>query len=135
VFDSKLFGGRCGGGFGGVELRGELRTGDDFGGVGVGGFVDLDAEDVAGAEHIAGEEDDFLVGREADVGLETVVVVGHVDEVLGVEYSGLPEGRFVECSFSGDLFGVEELDPFAVGRFGYLAGVAAVAGRPGVCRC
>jgi hypothetical protein len=43
-----------------VSLR-TLRMSASF-----GGFFDFDAEDVAGAEHVAGKEDERLVGREVD---------------------------------------------------------------------
>jgi hypothetical protein len=81
-----------GSGFGGVDFFAQLWGGYDVGSWRVDGFLDLDAEDVAGAEHVAGEDDHAFVGGEADVGFEAVVVVGHVDEVLGVEDAGLPEG-------------------------------------------
>ena len=72
----------------------------------------------------------FLSGREADVGFGAVVVVRHVDEVLGLEDSGLPEGGFVERALRvADHVRVEELDPLAVRCVGDLAGVAAVAGE------
>ena len=115
----------------GLNLR--ARSGGGFGLRRLGGFDgfgDFDAEDVTGAEHVAGEEDVFFVGGEADVGFGAVVVVGHVDEVLGFEDAGLAEVGAVEGAFAlRDHLGVEELDPFAVGGLGYLAGVAAVAGE------
>ena len=43
--------------FGGVELAGEVWGRDDVGGGWAVGFFDFDTEDVAGAEHVAGEED------------------------------------------------------------------------------
>ena len=54
----------------------------------------------------------------------------HVHQVLGGEVAGLEEVRVIE-GVAGDLDVVwmEELDPFAVGRFGDLAGIAAVAGE------
>ena len=56
--------------------------------------------------------------------------MGHVDEALGFEDAGLPEGGAVERAFAeGDHVRVEELDPFAVRGFGDLAGIAAVAGE------
>src|SRR5260370_5436660 len=114
----------------GVEFACEVGGGDDFSGGWVVGLFDFDAEDVAGAEHVAGEEDEGLVGREADVGLLAIVVVGHVDETLGLEDAGLPEAGFVEGAVAGgEHVRVEELDPFAVGGFGDLAGIAAVAGE------
>ena len=93
-------------------------------------LADFYAEDVAGAEHVAGEEDHGFVGGEADVGLLFVVVMGHVDEALGLEDSGLEEVGFVEGAFGvAGGGGAEEVDPLAVGGFGYLAGIAAVAGE------
>jgi hypothetical protein len=42
----------------------------------------------------------------------------------------LPEGGFVECAVAGgEHVEVEEFDPFAVGRFGNLTGIPAVAGE------
>jgi hypothetical protein len=87
------------------------------------------AEYVTCSEHIAREKDVLFVGAEADVGFGAVVVVGHVDEVFGLEDAGLPEGGLVEGALGGEHVWVEELDPFAVGRLGYLAGIAAVAGE------
>ena len=47
-----------------------------------------------------------------------------------MEDAGLPEGGFVERAFAdGEHVRVEELDPFAVGGLGDLAGIAAVAGE------
>ena len=66
-------------GFDWVVLAGEVWSGDNVGGWWVVGFFDFDAEDVARTEHIAGEEDERLVGGEADVGLFAIVVMGHVD--------------------------------------------------------
>src|ERR1700679_1582501 len=100
----------------------------------VGGWVvslrDFGTEDVAGAEHVAGKDDEFLVGREAHVGFLAVVVVGHIDQALGVEDSGLPEvGGVQRAGVALDQLGMEELDPLAVGGAGHLAGIAAVAGE------
>src|ERR1700738_1229613 len=97
---SWLFGSGGGGWLGGVELCRQLRCGLEFGGFRVDGFVDFYRDDVAGAEHVGGEDDELFVGREADVGLEAVVVVGHVDEVFGVEDAGLPEVGIVERAFA-----------------------------------
>src|SRR5882757_388169 len=114
----------------GVELACEVGRGDYVGGGWVVGFFDFDAEDVAGAEHVAGEEDERLVGREADVWFLAIVVMGHVDETLGLEDAGLPEGGLVECTVAGgEHVWVEEFDPFSVGGFGDLTGIAAVAGE------
>ncbi len=79
------------GGSVGLNLRARSGVDDDVGGGRILGFLHFDAEDVAGAEHIAGEEDERFVGREADVGLLAIVVVGHVDEAFGFEDAGLPE--------------------------------------------
>ena len=129
MIDCSFFcGGRCW--FDGVVLAGEFRSGLDIRGGRVVSFFDFNTEYVTGTEHIAGEEDIFFVGAEANVGFGAVVVVGHVDKMLGFEDSGLPERRFVECAFAdGDHMGVEEFDPFAVRCSGDLAGVAAVAGE------
>jgi len=111
-------------------IAGEVRGGDQVGGGWILGFFDFDAEDVAGAEHVAGEEDERLVGKEADVGLFAIVVMGHVDEAVGLEDTGLPEGGLVECAVAvGEHVWVEEFDPFAVGGFGDLVGIAIVAGE------
>src|SRR3979411_524363 len=82
--------------FVGVEFACEVWGGDYVGFGWVLGFFDFDAEDVAGGEHDAGEEDELLVGGEANVGLFAIVVVGHVDQALGLENAGLPEGGLVE---------------------------------------
>src|SRR6202042_3779492 len=58
-----------------------------------------------------------------------IVVVGHVDEALGLEDAGLPEVWIVECAVGWEHVRVEELDPFAVGSLGDLAGISAVAGE------
>ena len=93
-------------------------------------FCDFYAEYVTWSEHIAGEEDVLFVGAEADVGFGAVVVVGHVDEMFGLEDAGLPKGGLVECALCvANCLRVKKFDPFAVGRLGYLAGVAAVAGE------
>ena len=77
-----------------AAMAGVERTSSGFG---VDGLRGLDAEDVAGTKHIAGEEDERLVGGEADVGLEFVVVPAHDDEVLGAEHAGLDEIGLVDA--------------------------------------
>src|SRR5713101_6175824 len=79
--------------FGGRELSSKLRRGTDVRGLWIGGLLDFSAENVAGAKHVAGEDDQLLIGREADVGLKAIVVVRHVDKVFGVKDSGLPKVR------------------------------------------
>src|SRR5258707_279648 len=117
---------RGGCGFDWVVLAREVGGGLDVGGGGIFGLLDLDAKYVTWTEHITGEEDEFFVWREADVRFGAVVVVRHVDEVLGLEEAWLPEGGFVERAFCiADHRWVKELDPFAVRGLGDLAGVAA----------
>jgi len=56
--------------------------------------------------------------------------MGHVDETLGLEDAGLPEGGLVECAVAGgEHVWVEEFDPLSVGRFGPPGRIAAVAGE------
>ena len=71
--------------------------------MGVGGFGYLGGEDVAAAEHVAGEEDVFFVGREAGIRFGAVVLMGHVDEVLGFEDAGLEEVWAVECAVGAPI--------------------------------
>ena len=85
----------------------------------------LDAEYIAGSEHIAGEDDEPRIRGEADVGLQPIVVVTHVDQVLGVKYTWLPEVGLVD-SHNWEHLRVEQFDPLAVRGLGHLARIAAV---------
>ena len=60
----------------------------DVGGWRIDGLRDFYSEYVTWTEHIAGEEYVLFVGAESDVGFGSVVVMGHVDEVFGLEDAG-----------------------------------------------
>ena len=66
----------------GLKLFREVRRGLDLRGWWIVGLRNFDPENITSAEHVTREYDEFLVGGEADVGFQPVVMVRHVNEML-----------------------------------------------------
>ena len=89
------------------------------------GFGHFHGKHVSGPEHIGAEDHPFLVGRKADVGLQTILVVCHVHEAFGAEHAWLDEGLVVNSAIVQELL-AEEVEPAAVRGFGDLTGIASI---------
>ena len=114
----------------GLKLAGKLRSGVDIRGFWILRSCNLDGEDVAGAKHVAGKDDELLIGREAHIGLQTVIVVRHIDQMLGMKDSRLPVVSGIDSSRPNvEHLRMKQLDPLPVRSLGHLAGVAAVSGE------
>ena len=68
-----------------------------------GGFGDLDGEDVGGSKHVGPEHHPFLVGREAHVGLQAVLMPRHIHQALGPEDAWLDEARVLGAAIGNGL--------------------------------
>src|SRR5262245_13371390 len=77
-------------------------------------------------EHVRPKNDPLLIRREANVRLQPVLMLGHVDELLGTQYTRLHEGWILQSVVSS-VFQTEEIDPLAVFGSRDLARIAAVA--------
>lgn len=86
----------------------------------------LHSEHVGGSEHVGAEHDPLLVGGEADVGLQAVIVLGHVHQALGAQDARLDEALILDAAIRQEL-GTKQVDPLAVGGARHLSGIAAVA--------
>src|ERR1035438_6127580 len=79
------------------------------------------------AKHVGAEDDPLLVRREADIRLQPVIVLCHIDQFLGAQHAGLPELLLVELALERDGLRAEEVDPLPVPGPRPLSRVAAIA--------
>src|SRR6266852_1546908 len=79
------------------------------------------------AEYIGAEYDPLLVRCEANIRLQTVIVLRHVDQLLCAEHAGLDEIFLVQLALKLDGIRTEEIDPLSIPCLRHLAGVAAIA--------
>src|SRR5262245_53723664 len=70
------------------------------------------------AEQVRAEDQPLAIRRERAVGLQVVIVLGHVHQPLAAEHAGLDQARRGDfrCAAVGDQLGAEEVDPLSVLR-------------------
>jgi len=73
-------------------------------------FLDFDGERVIRAEHVRSEDHVFLVRGETGVGLESVIVLRHVDQFLGLEVATMNQVR-ADRAFAGHAVRTKKKDP------------------------